>query len=76
MFLQVDNRPCSQLPFSCFPYASEAADFLNAMLELNLAPAHIKPEIQVLIGIRGINKEITVRETPIKEPDGMFDHTR
>ncbi|XP_053468150.1 neurogenic locus notch homolog protein 1 isoform X1 [Ictalurus furcatus] len=70
LFLQVDNRPCSQLPFSCFPYASEAADFLNAMLELNLAPAHIKPEIQVLIGIRGINKEITVRETPVKEPDG------
>lgn len=71
MFLQVDNRPCAKLQFSCFPYASEAADFLNAMLELNHAPAHIKPEIQALVGIRGINKEITVKEPPIKQPDGI-----
>lgn len=73
LFLQVDNRPCSQVPFSCFPYASEAADFLNAMLDR--APAHIKPEIQALIIIRGINKEITVTESSIKDHDGMFDQT-
>ncbi|KAF5888955.1 neurogenic locus notch protein 1-like, partial [Clarias magur] len=70
LFLQVDNRPCSQLPFSCFPYASEAAGFLNAMLELNSAPAHIKPEIHALLSIRGIDKEIKVIIPPIKNSDG------
>lgn len=76
MFLQVDNRPCSQVQFTCFPYASEAADFLNAVLELNRAPTYIKPEIQALISIRGINKEIAVIEPPVKDPDGMFRDTR
>ncbi|KAK2815232.1 hypothetical protein Q7C36_023498 [Tachysurus vachellii] len=70
LFLQVDNRPCSQVQFTCFPYASEAADFLNAALELNRVPTYIKPEIQALISIRGINKEIAVIEPPVKDPDG------
>ncbi|XP_062841244.1 neurogenic locus notch homolog protein 1 [Trichomycterus rosablanca] len=70
LFLQVDNRPCSKLPISCFPYASEAADFLNAMMELNLFPAYVRPEIQALIRIRGINKEISTTETVPDVPDG------
>ncbi|XP_072548528.1 neurogenic locus notch homolog protein 1 isoform X2 [Salminus brasiliensis] len=68
LFLQVDNRPCTHLPFTCFPYATEAADFLNAVVELRRAPAFIETEIQAIIGIRGIEKEITVRETTPEEP--------
>uniref|UniRef100_H3C9P5 LNR domain-containing protein n=1 Tax=Tetraodon nigroviridis TaxID=99883 RepID=H3C9P5_TETNG len=30
LFLQVDNRPCSRLQTTCFPYATEAASFLRA----------------------------------------------
>ncbi|KAG9283744.1 hypothetical protein AMEX_G2546 [Astyanax mexicanus] len=73
LFLQVDNRPCTRLPFTCFPYAIEAADFLNAVVQLGRAPAHVKPEIQTLISIRGIEKEITVKETAAEE-QGVNDN--
>ncbi|KAI4881864.1 hypothetical protein NFI96_011952, partial [Prochilodus magdalenae] len=68
LFLQVDNRPCDRLAITCFPYATEAANFLNAVREQSHIPTHIKPEIQALISIRGIEKEIAIREPDTEAP--------
>ncbi|KAI5611944.1 neurogenic locus notch-like protein 1 [Silurus asotus] len=67
LFLQVDNRPCSELSHTCFPYASEAADFLNVLMILGQAPSYVTPYIHMLISIRGINKEITLTESPTQD---------
>ncbi|KAL7836016.1 hypothetical protein SRHO_G00283630 [Serrasalmus rhombeus] len=63
LFLQVDNSLCTRLPITCFPYAAEAANFLNAVVERDRAPAHVKSEIHALTCIRGIDREIAVTDT-------------
>ncbi|XP_076868481.1 neurogenic locus notch homolog protein 1 isoform X2 [Brachyhypopomus gauderio] len=63
LFLQVDNRACTHLPHTCFSYAAEAASFLSAVLELNHAPHLVQNELVTLIAIRGIDREVVVKET-------------
>ncbi|XP_060905875.1 neurogenic locus notch homolog protein 1 [Labrus mixtus] len=68
LFLQVDNRPCSRLPSTCFPYAIEAASFLRAVLLLRHTAFPTRPELKAVISIRGVREEIGSREdTVIKE---------
>lgn len=69
LFLQVDNRPCSRSPSTCFPYATEAASFLRAVMLLKPTSFPILPELKAIIGIRGVREEIGSREeeTPKKE---------
>ncbi|XP_067268396.1 neurogenic locus notch homolog protein 1 [Chanodichthys erythropterus] len=63
LFLQLDNRACSRLPSTCFPYAVEAGHFLRAVLALNHAPFPMIPEIQAaVISVRGVDEEIGARE--------------
>ncbi|XP_034552951.1 neurogenic locus notch homolog protein 1 isoform X2 [Notolabrus celidotus] len=68
-FLQVDNRPCSRVPATCFPYATEAASFLRAIILLKPPSFHTRPELKAVISIRGVREEIGSREedTEIKE---------
>ncbi|KAM6994448.1 uncharacterized protein notchl [Tautogolabrus adspersus] len=69
LFLQVDNRPCSRLPSTCFPYATEAASFLRAVLQRRPTSFPTRPELKAVISIRGVREEIGSREedTVIKE---------
>ncbi|XP_016319846.1 neurogenic locus notch homolog protein 1-like [Sinocyclocheilus anshuiensis] len=63
LFLQLDNRPCSRLPSTCFQYAIEAAHFLHAILAQNHASFPMIPEIQAaVISVRGVDEEIGARE--------------
>ncbi|XP_041650207.1 neurogenic locus notch homolog protein 1 [Cheilinus undulatus] len=68
LFLQVDNRPCSRLPSTCFPYATEAANFLRAVLRRPKS-SETRPELNAVISIKGVREEIGSREedTVIKE---------
>ncbi|XP_054637738.1 neurogenic locus notch homolog protein 1 isoform X2 [Dunckerocampus dactyliophorus] len=73
VFLQVDNRPCSRQPSTCFPYATEAASFLRAVMLLNPASYPALPELKAVIAIRGVQDEIGSREEEtrkeeVKEP--------
>ncbi|XP_023140219.2 neurogenic locus notch homolog protein 1 [Amphiprion ocellaris] len=71
LFLQVDNRPCSRLPSTCFPYATEAASFLHAVMMLKPTSFPALPELQAIISIRGVREEIGSREEEVvkKEVD-------
>lgn len=60
--LQVDNRPCSLAPSSCFPYATEAASFLRASLQLQPSLRALLPELQVVLGLRGVREELGSRD--------------
>ncbi|XP_051999900.1 neurogenic locus notch homolog protein 1-like [Xyrauchen texanus] len=63
LFLQLDNRPCSRLPSTCFQYAIEAAHFLHAMLAQNHATFPMITEVlAAVISVRGVDEEIGVRE--------------
>ncbi|KAK2909830.1 hypothetical protein Q8A73_007545 [Channa argus] len=62
LFLQVDNRPCSLLPSTCFPYATEAAIFLRAVTFLKPPSFPTRPELTGVIAIRGVREEIGSRE--------------
>ncbi|XP_071383289.1 neurogenic locus notch homolog protein 1 [Centroberyx affinis] len=62
LFLQVDNRPCSHLPSTCFPYASEAGSFLRAVMLLKPASFPLLPELKAIISIRGVREEIGSRD--------------
>ncbi|XP_026173610.1 neurogenic locus notch homolog protein 1 isoform X2 [Mastacembelus armatus] len=73
LFLQVDNRPCSRLPSTCFPYATEAASFLRAVMLLKPTSFPTLPELKAVINIRGVREEIGSREKEmvkkeVKEP--------
>uniref|UniRef100_A0A3Q0QXI3 Notch receptor, like n=1 Tax=Amphilophus citrinellus TaxID=61819 RepID=A0A3Q0QXI3_AMPCI len=61
-FLQVDNRPCSHTTSTCFPYATEAANFLRAVRELNPPSFPSLSELEAVINIRGVREEIGSRE--------------
>uniref|UniRef100_A0A3P9N9M7 Notch receptor, like n=1 Tax=Poecilia reticulata TaxID=8081 RepID=A0A3P9N9M7_POERE len=69
LFLQVDNRPCSRSS-TCFPYATEAGSFLHAVIMSKpstfpiLQDPQVALELQVIIGIRGVQEEIGSREEP------------
>uniref|UniRef100_A0A3Q1GXW8 Notch receptor, like n=1 Tax=Acanthochromis polyacanthus TaxID=80966 RepID=A0A3Q1GXW8_9TELE len=65
LFLQVDNRPCSRLSSTCFPYATEAASFLRAVMLLKPASFPALPELQAIISIRGVREEIGSREEEV-----------
>uniref|UniRef100_A0A3Q3E882 Notch receptor, like n=1 Tax=Labrus bergylta TaxID=56723 RepID=A0A3Q3E882_9LABR len=65
LFLQVDNRPCSRLPSTCFPYAIEAASFLRAVLLLRPTTFNTRPELKAIFSIRGVREEIGSREEDI-----------
>ncbi|CAJ1062984.1 neurogenic locus notch homolog protein 1 isoform X1 [Xyrichtys novacula] len=68
LFLQVDNRPCSRLPATCFPYATMAASFLRAVLSEKPSYFPTRPELTAVFSIRGVREEIGSREdTVIKE---------
>nr|XP_040020417.1 neurogenic locus notch homolog protein 1 [Gasterosteus aculeatus aculeatus] len=73
LFLQVDNRPCTSQPSTCFPYATEAASFLRAVMLLKPGWFSSLPELKAVVSIRGVREEIgsreeeTVREE-VKEP--------
>lgn len=62
LFLQVDNRPCSRPPSTCFPYATEAAKFLRAVTLLKPGVFPTLPELKAIINIRGVREEIGSRE--------------
>ncbi|KAI1886074.1 hypothetical protein AGOR_G00210280 [Albula goreensis] len=62
LYLQVDNRPCSLLPSTCFQFATEAANFLRLLI--NATDASL-PEIKAVIAIRGIREELGERENYI-----------
>ncbi|KAI7806267.1 neurogenic locus notch homolog protein 1 [Triplophysa rosa] len=63
LFLQLDNRPCSRLPSTCFQYAIEAAHFLSAMMSQKHPLFPMIPEIQAtVISVRGVDEEIGTRE--------------
>ncbi|KAM6967918.1 neurogenic locus notch homolog protein 1 [Aplochiton taeniatus] len=62
LFLQVDNRPCSNVPLTCFNHATEAANLLHAMLLLKNASLPLLPELKAIIRVRGVREEIGVRE--------------
>ncbi|XP_049903563.1 neurogenic locus notch homolog protein 1 [Epinephelus moara] len=62
LFLQVDNRPCLRLPSTCFPYATEAASFLRAVMMLKPRRFPTFPELKAVISIRGVREEIGSRE--------------
>nr|XP_057909961.1 neurogenic locus notch homolog protein 1 isoform X2 [Doryrhamphus excisus] len=73
LFLQVDNRPCSRQPSTCFPHATEAASFLRAVMLLRPASYPALPELKSVIAIRGVQDEIGSREEEtrreeVKEP--------
>ncbi len=76
LFLQLDNRPCSRLPSTCFQYAIEAAHFLHAILAQNHASFPMIPEIlAAVIRVRGVDEEIGAREEvklPKEERNGLF----
>ncbi|KAM7421470.1 hypothetical protein PAMA_015555 [Pampus argenteus] len=67
LFLQVDNRPCSRLPSTCFPYATEAANFLRAKKSLSGLFSTLT-ELKFVIGIRGVREEIGSREEETVKP--------
>ncbi|KAF6729443.1 Neurogenic locus notch-like protein 1 [Oryzias melastigma] len=71
LFLQVDNRPCSRSPSTCFPYATEAASFLRAVMTLKPQTFPTLPEMKAIISVRGIREEIGSRdeEVKVKEPN-------
>ncbi|KAK9514273.1 hypothetical protein VZT92_027752 [Zoarces viviparus] len=62
LFLQVDNRPCSRLLSTCFPYATEAASFLRAVMLLKPGVFPTLPELKAVVSIRGVREEIGSRE--------------
>ncbi|XP_044215779.1 neurogenic locus notch homolog protein 1 [Thunnus albacares] len=77
LFLQVDNRPCSRLPSTCFPYATEAASFLRAVMSLKPDLFSNLPELKAVIKIRGVREEIGSREEEmvkkeVKEPTPVW----
>lgn len=74
LFLQVDNRPCSRLPSTCFPYATEAASFLNAVRMRSPPSFSSLPKLTAVIDIRGVREEIGNREeeTVKKEVKGKL----
>uniref|UniRef100_A0A3Q2P4J0 Notch receptor, like n=1 Tax=Fundulus heteroclitus TaxID=8078 RepID=A0A3Q2P4J0_FUNHE len=79
LFLQVDNRACSRTPTTCFPYATEAASFLHAVIMLKPSTFPTLPELEGIIGIRGVQEEIGSREEPLKrdqEPGSDTDFTQ
>lgn len=69
LFLQVDNRPCSSLPSTCFPYATEAGSFLRAVMLLNPSSFSTLPELKAVISVRGVREEIGSREEERVEKD-------
>ncbi|KAM3615052.1 uncharacterized protein V6R79_022791 [Siganus canaliculatus] len=73
LFLQVDNRPCSRLPSTCFSHATEAASFLRAVIMLRPSMFPNLPERATIISIKGFQEEMGSREeetviTEVKEP--------
>ncbi|CAL1612265.1 unnamed protein product [Knipowitschia caucasica] len=60
--LQLDNRPCLALPSTCFPYSTEAAAFVRAMLQLRPAVTAALPELQAVLSLRGVREELGSRE--------------
>lgn len=62
LFLQVDNRPCSRLPSTCFPFATEAASFLRAVMLLKPTTFPALSELKAIISIRGVREEVGSRE--------------
>lgn len=74
LFLQVDNRPCTRLQTTCFPYATEAASFLRAITMLRRPSFPTLPELTAIITVRGIREEIGARdeETDTKKVKGKL----
>lgn len=72
----MDNRPCSRLPSTCFHYATEAASFLNAVKFLKPVSFPTLPELNAIIGIRGVREEIGSREEEMikKEVKGRLTY--
>ncbi|XP_077455389.1 uncharacterized protein notchl [Stigmatopora argus] len=66
VFLQMDNRPCSRQPSTCFPHATEAASFLRAITSQGsipyLAAYPPLPELKAVVAIRGVQDEIGARD--------------
>ncbi|XP_026228222.1 neurogenic locus notch homolog protein 1 [Anabas testudineus] len=77
LFLQVDNRPCSRLPSTCFPSATEAASFLEAAVFRKPTSFSAYPELSAVIRIRGVREEIGSREEEtvkeeVKDPNPVW----
>ncbi|KAJ8398370.1 hypothetical protein AAFF_G00426250 [Aldrovandia affinis] len=62
LYLQVDNRPCTRLPSTCFQCATEAANFLRTLMASKHATYLPLPEIQAVIAVRGVREELGERE--------------
>lgn len=66
LFLQVDNRPCSRLPSTCFPFATEAASFLRAVMLMKPSTFPALSELKAIISIRGVREEVGSREEEVE----------
>lgn len=68
LFVQVDNRPChTGQPSTCFLYASEAANFINAARQRS-ASFPTRPELSDIVSVRGVSEDIGSRtEEPVVE---------
>ncbi|XP_019734154.1 neurogenic locus notch homolog protein 1 [Hippocampus comes] len=62
IFLQVDNRPCSRQPSTCFPHATEAASFMRAVILRRTVAYPALPDLKAVITIRGVQDEIGSRD--------------
>lgn len=78
LFLQVDNRPCTRLQTTCFPYATEAASFLRAITMLRRPSFPTLPELTAIITVRGVREEIGARdeETDTETVKGKLGETK
>ncbi|XP_059920454.1 neurogenic locus notch homolog protein 1 isoform X1 [Gadus macrocephalus] len=65
LFLQVDNRPCSRLPSSCFLSAAEAGGFLRAVISKRPPSFPTLTELRAVIDVRGFKQEIGPREEEV-----------
>ncbi|KAJ8288035.1 hypothetical protein COCON_G00006940 [Conger conger] len=62
LYLQIDNRPCSRLPSTCFQCATDAANFLRMLMTLEHTTYRQLPEIEPVIAVRGVSEELGERE--------------
>ncbi|KAG7469617.1 hypothetical protein MATL_G00130560 [Megalops atlanticus] len=67
-YLQVDNRPCSSLPSTCFPVATEAANFLHTMMTSKHSQSSF-PEVRAVIAVRGVTEELGERDVDTQEEE-------
>ncbi|KAG7283357.1 hypothetical protein CRUP_000883, partial [Coryphaenoides rupestris] len=69
LFLQVDNRPCSRLPSTCFLQAGEAAGFLRTAMSRGPPAFPALPQLKAVISVRGVRQEMGAREEEVVDKE-------